>query len=118
MAAADVQPRVDVHLDGDLDHLGPLLEATLFRLAQEGVTNARRHARNATEIRVVLTGYGDRVELMVADDGDAVRGDPEVGFGLTGLRERTRSLGGTFDARPAEARGWRIDALLPVEAVS
>ena len=63
-------PRVDVELTGDLDDLGPSVEAAIYRLAQESITNALRHARNATRINVCVAGDDDFVRLTVRDDGD------------------------------------------------
>lgn len=118
LADSDVRPTVDVRLDGDLVGLGPSVEATLFRAAQEAVTNARRHARNATRVQVAVTGHGDHVELSVTDDGDSAHSNSPAGFGLTGLHERAVSLGGTFAAGPVGAQGWRVEVSLPVRVNS
>src|SRR5690606_33390933 len=61
--------RVEVAMDGDLDGLSPVVGAAVFRLAQEAVTNARRHARQATRVTVAVTGEPDQVRLTVEDDG-------------------------------------------------
>ncbi len=62
--AADVQrPPVEVVLAGDLDDLDSSLDASLYRIAQESITNARRHARNATRIVVRVDGHDDHVQL-------------------------------------------------------
>jgi signal transduction histidine kinase len=109
------QPRVDVTLTGDLAELPPSVDAALYRLAQESVTNALRHARHATLVNVVVTGEPDHVRLTVWDDGD---GRPSgagssSGFGLLGMAERTRLLGGTLEAGPGRERGWTVHAELP-----
>jgi len=105
-------PRVDVELSGDLKNLSPSLEAGLFRLTQEAVTNARRHARHATRVAVRVDGSANEVHLTVSDDGD-----PSVhngsGYGLVGMIERASLLGGTLQAGPAANRGWIIEATLP-----
>lgn len=106
------RPSVAVTLRGELDDLSPAVGAALFRLAQESVTNARRHARHATRVTVDVTGEADRVLLTVDDDGAAAGGSAVSGYGLVGMRERTSLLGGTFRAGPAE-RGWRVEAVLP-----
>ena len=64
-------PRVDVQLAGDLDDLRPLVGAAIYRIAQESITNAVRHARHATRIDVRVTGDRDCVRLTVRDDGAA-----------------------------------------------
>ena len=68
----DDEPRVHVGLTGDLDELGPTVGAATYRIAQESVTNALRHARNATRIDVQVAGDQDAVRLTVRDDGDQV----------------------------------------------
>ncbi|MDX6743934.1 sensor histidine kinase [Actinocorallia sp. A-T 12471] len=107
------RPRVEVTLSGELDGLSPAVGAALYRLAQESVTNARRHARHATRVTVAVTGDADRVRLTIDDDGSAAGGRAPAGYGLIGMRERAALLGGTFHAGPAAARGWRVEAVLP-----
>jgi len=103
---------VEVELVGDLGGLRPAVEAALFRLAQESITNATRHARNATCIRVRLSAESDGVRLTVHDDG-AAPARRSSGFGLVGMAERAALLGGTFEAGPSAGGGWRVDAVLP-----
>lgn len=105
-------PSVQVSLRGELDGLSPAVGAALYRLAQESVTNARRHARHATRVTVAVTGDADRVRLTVDDDGTPATGRATAGYGLVGMHERASLLGGTFRAGPAE-RGWRVEAVLP-----
>ena len=107
------RPRVEVTLAGALDDLGPAVEAAVYRLAQESVTNARRHARHATRVTVAVTGDSERVRLTVDDDGTAAGGHTVPGYGLVGMQERTALLGGTFHAGPTAERGWRVEAALP-----
>jgi signal transduction histidine kinase len=107
-------PHVDVTLTGDLDELPPSVDAALYRLAQESVTNARRHARHATLVHVVVTGDDDSARLTVWDDGDARPVDrSSSGFGLLGMAERARLLGGAFEAGPNRDGGWTVHAELP-----
>ena len=63
-------PAVDVELVGDLDDLPPSVGTAIYRLAQESVTNARRHARHATRIEVRVAADDTSVRLRVSDDGD------------------------------------------------
>jgi signal transduction histidine kinase len=108
------RPRVDVHLSGDLDDLSPSVGAGLYRIAQEAVTNAMRHACNATRVTVEVSGEADRVRLRVRDDGDgAPAGVVAPGFGLLGMSERTSLLGGDVQAGPTPGGGWTVDATLP-----
>jgi signal transduction histidine kinase len=105
---------VDVELCGNLTDLPPSLEATLYRVAQESVTNARRHARNATRVAVAVDGGADEVQLTVSDDGARSTPPPRPsGFGLVGMTERVTLLGGTLTAGPGPERGWRVHAVLP-----
>jgi len=109
------RPHVDVEISGDVDGLRPSVEATVYRLAQESVTNALRHARHATRISVTVCGEDDCVRLTVGDDGDAGAYDARStsGFGLIGMAERAKMLGGTLDAGPNRNRGWTVNAILP-----
>src|SRR3954447_22071238 len=107
------RPCVEVTFSGEFDDLSPAVGAAIYRLAQESVTNARRHARNATHVPVAVTGDADRVRLTVDDDGSAAGGRAPAGYGLVGMRERASLLGGTFHAGPSAERGWRVEAVLP-----
>jgi len=107
-------PRVDVHLSGELDDLNPAVEAALYRIAQEAVTNAGRHARGATSIGIEVVGDGKEVHLIVRDDGHPVlAAQASSGYGLVGMAERATLLGGTLRAGPSSGRGWTVEAVLP-----
>ncbi len=102
-----------LRLAGELTDLRPAVGAALYRLAQESITNATRHARNATRVDVELVGEPGRVRLTVRDDGEGpVKAG--AGFGLTGMKERVKLLGGTFHAGPGDG-GWIVQATLPTE---
>jgi signal transduction histidine kinase len=108
------RPRVEVDLSGDLENLGPSVGAAIYRIAQESITNAVRHARHATRIDVRVAGDHACVRLTVHDDGDAgstPRNSP--GYGLVGMTERAMLLGGSFEAGPSPDRGWTVEAVLP-----
>ncbi len=111
-------PAVDVELRGALDDLRPSVDAALYRLAQEAITNARRHARHATSVSVCVTGATDDVHLTVADDGEGGGGSGTTGFGLVGMAERAKLLGGTFSAGPRSDGGWTVSAVLPRQGPS
>ncbi|MCE6993345.1 sensor histidine kinase [Saccharothrix sp. S26] len=105
-------PSVEVGLTGDVDDVHPSIGAAVYRLAQEAVTNARRHARHATRIEVRVAADDTSVHLRVSDDGEgAAPSDP--GFGLIGMFERVDLLGGTCAAGPDRDRGWTVTATLP-----
>lgn len=107
--------RVDVELEGDLDDLAPSVDAAIYRLAQESITNTMRHARHATRINVRIDGDGERVRLTVRDDGELSRFGDGSGrrYGLLGMAERAKLLGGSLHAGPHPDRGWTVDAVLP-----
>jgi signal transduction histidine kinase len=108
------RPRVLVHLAGEVDDLAPALGTALYRIAQEAVTNAIRHAPDATQVTVEVHGQADRVRLTVRDDGaPVVASDPTPGYGLVGMDERASLLGGTLRAGPSRAGGWTVQATLP-----
>jgi len=113
--SAEDRPRVDVELSGDLHGLPPSVEAAIYRLAQESITNAIRHARHATRINVCVAGDDDCVRLTVRDDGDPTpfSAGSSAGYGLVGMTERTKLLGGTLEAGSSPDRGWTITAVLP-----
>ncbi|MBP2586702.1 signal transduction histidine kinase [Streptomyces sp. PvR006] len=110
-------PVVDVELPDDLAGLPTQVDAAVYRLAQEALTNALRHARNASRVEIkVVTGAG-RLRLRVTDDGQTDPGrSVNHGFGLVGMTERVQLLGGTLRAGPAPEGGWTVDAELPTEA--
>jgi len=106
---------VAVTVDGDLEGLPAAAGAAVFRLAQEAVTNARRHARDATRVDVQVRVDADGVRLDVRDDGRPAA-SARPGYGITGMIERATLLGGTCEAGPVEAAdggGWRVAASLP-----
>lgn len=108
------RPCVTVALSGEFDDLSPAVGAAIYRLAQESITNARRHARHATQVTVTVTGDADQVRLTIDDDGSSgAGGRAPAGYGLVGMRERAALLGGTFHAGPVAERGWRVEAILP-----
>ncbi|MEM9712590.1 MAG: sensor histidine kinase [Actinomycetota bacterium] len=110
---------VTVELAGDLDQLRPSLDAGIYRLAQESITNAIRHARDASRIDVHVNGLRHVIRLTVSDDGASTGfdGPNGGGYGLVGMAERAKLLGGTFDAGPRPGGGWIVSAVLPRETV-
>jgi len=112
---AGKSPHVDVHFSGGLDDLRPSVGAAIYRLAQESITNAIRHARHATRIDVSVAGDDSCVRLTVRDDGEPspFGANHSSGYGLVGMAERAKLLGGTLEAGPRADRGWTITAVLP-----
>jgi signal transduction histidine kinase len=99
-------------IEGAPRTLTPQAELTLYRAAQEGLTNVRKHAQ-ATAARLTLN-YGDKgsVRLILEDDGAGSKLVDE-GFGLLGVRERAQLLGGAVRLRSAAGQGFRLEIELP-----
>jgi len=115
LAATSAAPRVQVRLSGDLAGLPAAVDATVYRIAQEAVTNGLRHARNATLVDVHVHGDESGVRLDVRNDGDPTTAAPVngPGFGIIGMVERAALLGGTCWAGPRHEGGWAVEATLP-----
>lgn len=114
----DGRIEVSLQIEGEpYDALGPDETAltTLYRAAQEALTNVRRHA-DARHVTVVLTFGTDSARLVVADDGRGFRPGAVTasqGFGLLGIQERTRLVGGTVGIDSAPGAGTRITVEIP-----
>lgn len=106
-------PRIEVDLEGDLHDLAPSVDAAIYRIAQESITNATRHARDATCITVRVVGDDASVRLTVEDDGASGSRPGGEGYGLAGMSERAALLGGTFAAGPGTDSGWTVAAVVP-----
>ncbi|GAB3316842.1 ATP-binding protein [Luteimonas notoginsengisoli] len=91
----------------------PAVELACFRIAQEALTNALRHAR-ATTIEVVIELDGQALHLRVEDDGRGVDPADVHGLGLLTMRERAQQLGGSLVIDSAPGRGTRVRATLPI----
>jgi signal transduction histidine kinase len=104
---------VDLRIEGDAVELPAGVDLTAYRLVQEGLTNALKHA-HATRAEV-LVNYGEnQIELMVSDDGRGVGNGDGGGHGLVGMRERVSVYGGELDAGPQTGGGYRLRAKLPL----
>jgi len=110
------ETRITLDLEEATHPLNPELCLTLYRCAQEALTNIRKHA-HATKVLLRLctsAGQEDQVELTVLDNGQG--NSPEhhsSGFGLPGMRERVALLEGRLWAGPQERGGWRVEVVLP-----
>jgi signal transduction histidine kinase len=95
------------------ERLPAAIETTVYRTAQEALTNVLKHA-DATRARLELRIADGSVELEVADDGGGFDpGAPTAGFGLLGMRERVELAGGTLVL--GRENGWtRVRARVPV----
>ncbi|WP_433534714.1 sensor histidine kinase [Micromonospora sp. CA-249363] len=121
-AMVDAARRAGLAVTLDADPPGPVpapVGLAAYRIVQEGLANAARHAPGAA-VRVTVrsgpAGVGVRVDNSPPDAPPTVDGGP--GHGLTGMRERATSLGGTFTAGPLPDGGYRVAAELPYEVGS
>ena len=104
---------VELRVEGAPLQLPAGVDLTAYRLVQEGLTNALKHAR--AEHAEVLVRYSDgHVELTISDDGTGDGGGDKGGHGLVGMRERVSVYGGELEAGPRPEGGYRLRAKLPI----
>jgi signal transduction histidine kinase len=115
---------VDFYSSGDpkLDELSEEARTTIYRVAQEGLTNVVKHARGATSVSVVVEHVNAMIQLVIEDDGCGFNtgaavedADSRNGFGLAGMRERLLSLGGELEIESSVGAGTTIFARIPFE---
>jgi signal transduction histidine kinase len=100
---------------GDPVPLPPGVDLSAYRIVQEALTNALKHAGPA-RARVVVRYAADAVELEVSDDGPGATDAPGTGHGLVGMRERVALYGGDLQAGRRGDGGWALRARLPLGA--
>jgi signal transduction histidine kinase len=104
---------VELRIEGTPEPLPAGVDLTAYRLVQEGLTNAVKHAR--AQHATVLVRYSEgHVELTVTDDGAGDGGGDSGGHGLVGMRERVSVYGGELEAGQLAEGGYRLRARLPV----
>jgi signal transduction histidine kinase len=91
--------------------LSPGVDVTAYRIAQEALTNARRHAPGA-DVDIELRYETDTLHLEVRDNGPGAAAEAN-GHGIVGMRERAEMVGGTLRAGPATGGGFAVRADLP-----
>ncbi len=107
---------VDLQIDGDPRPLPPSVDLSAYRLLQEALTNASRHAGPA-QVQVRVTYAPDALHLDVVDDGLGSAGTPGPGgHGLVAMRERVALVGGTLEVGPLDGGGWAVSARMPASA--
>jgi signal transduction histidine kinase len=112
--------RTDFVAEGNRSRLPPEYETVLFRIVQEALTNIAKHA-NASWAVVRLENFPARVCVTIKDDGrgfdldEARRSEGRTGWGLLGIQERTRLLGGQYEIHSKPGRGTRIRVTVPVK---
>jgi signal transduction histidine kinase len=105
---------VQLHVEGQSFPLPRAIDLSAYRIVQEGLTNALKHAR-ATHADVTIRYRPDELELEVADDGQGPAPSNGHGHGLVGIRERVKIYGGEMSAGAAPAGGFVVNARLPVD---
>ena len=120
---SELQTGVEAGAGGDAGRLDPELESTVYRIAQEALTNVSRHAE-ATSAVVAVSVHGATLTLTVTDDGKGMPGEErlgprgdglEGGFGMSGMRERAELVGGELQFRPAPAgSGTQVILTVPL----
>ncbi|MCP3802430.1 histidine kinase [Allokutzneria sp. A3M-2-11 16] len=106
------KPRVQAELTGDLDRVRPAVSREAYRIVQECLTNALRHA-GEVDVRVRIAVLDGVLELDVANPVGAAKAAGRGGRGLIGMRERVTVLGGRFSAG-ADDGEWRVSVTLPL----
>jgi signal transduction histidine kinase len=104
---------VELSIEGEPVDLPTGIDLTAYRLVQEGLTNAIKHA-HAQQAEVVIRYEDGHVELTVSDDGSGGGDGGGSGHGLVGMRERVTVYGGELEAGPRPEGGFRLRARLPV----
>jgi PAS domain S-box-containing protein len=115
--------RFGLTVSGELDQLNEAMNMTVFRVVQEAITNAVRHAE-AEHIGVTVKNELDeenvqQLHIIVQDDGKGMLVKDlhsDVDFGLLGMRERAQSLGGNFDLESSPGKGVKIHVSIPIKA--
>jgi two-component system, NarL family, sensor kinase len=103
---------VGVDAPAELPPLPAAVEVAAYRIATEALANVVRHAQARTcTVRLALDGA---LQLEVSDDGQGLPVGYRAGVGLTSMRERAAELNGTCTIQPAEGRGTRVHARLPL----
>ena len=104
-----------LHIEGEPYPLPRAVDLSAYRIVQEGLTNALKHAR-ATQADVTVRYRPRGVELEVADDGLGLAENDGLGHGLVGIRERVKIYGGEMTAGRRDGGGFVLSATLPVVA--
>ena len=111
----DAGVRAQLEVTGEREPLSPAIEVSLFRVAQESLTNVAKHAQ-ASRVGVTLSYAGTEVLLDVRDDGRGFGRAAPNGFGLTSMRQRIRGIGGHVEVQSAPGEGTSVSVRVPAIA--
>jgi signal transduction histidine kinase len=109
---------VELAVEGESRPCGARIEATVYRVVQEALTNVHKHAAGA-KARVLLAYREAEVAVLIVNgpsDGTPAAALPSGGHGLLGMRERVSAHGGGFAAGPTPEGGFRVSAMIPTPA--
>jgi signal transduction histidine kinase len=104
---------VSLHVDGEPAQLPRAIDLSAYRIVQEGLTNALKHAR-ASRADVTVRYRPDEVQIEVRDDGQGDASANGAGYGLVGVRERVKIYGGEMSAGTASDGGFVLTTRLPL----
>lgn len=104
---------VQLHVEGDPFSLPRAIDLSAYRIVQEGLTNALRHAR-ASHADVTIHYRPDEIGIEVRDDGEGGSAADGLGYGLLGIRERVKIYGGEMTAGDGAQGGFVLSARLPI----
>jgi signal transduction histidine kinase len=100
-------------IEPGVEQLPDSVRITVYRIVQEALTNARKHAPRAAVTISVASSDGDVTVVIENPESAQTTTHTAPGFGLVGMRERVGLFGGVFEAGPTEAGGFRVRAVLP-----
>ena len=104
---------VRLHVDGDPLELPRGIDISAYRIVQEGLTNALKHA-DATQAEVALRYASEELRIEVSDNGDGAAGSDGRGLGLIGIHERVKLYGGEMSTATTTGGGYTLTAGLPL----
>jgi signal transduction histidine kinase len=108
--------RIDLTLPDPAPEVSSTIERAAYRVVQESLTNAAKHAPGApVRVEVVVGQEGLALQVVNTRGTERVAEPPESGFGLLGMRERVSLAGGTLRTEPTADGGFRVRAWLPVD---
>jgi signal transduction histidine kinase len=114
-ASSQKGPQIEYHAKVEFDRLAPILENAIYRVSQEALANACNHSKSP-KVRVSLRQHGEQLRLEIRDWG--IGFSPEKvrdgSYGLEGIRQRVRLLGGKCSVRSGPGAGTRITVELPL----
>jgi signal transduction histidine kinase len=104
---------VELHIEGEPRRLPRAIDLSAYRIVQEGLTNALKHAR-ASHADVTVRYAPDDVQIVVRDDGEGASTSNDPGYGLAGMHERVKIYGGEMSAGSANGGGFVLRTRLPL----